>query len=494
MPTENDVDETTESERRPKDVRIADFNEKIEAIVYDEEVLRTHDEWEKVDRAWKSERRFFNEYETEESFESTTELAAEVRIAEKAKDLAHDRASRRGYSLALESGLIEEWDGEKLGHAVKAGSVEELSPEWHELRRGGIGGSALGKILGYHWMSKCGHIIMMDEEEHREGIATLAGEKVAPKEKVTYENSGVIYRGHQWEPVLLAWYANNHNVRVGISKDTWRGHLPYQVINVDGLILGDDGEPVGILECKTASREWVWDSGVPINYRAQVLWYLDATGFDYADVIVKFDTGRMDCFRIYREETIDGTDETPTIPEIYEKVDKLWEDIQLYIKYPGDIIADIPALLEETYTIEDYYLNDEDFDLDLDKINEVLGSNPVYVKSISTLPYKRCEKDFRLLRGLDIDGEIYRMDADNKMRFFHEPISLIASATKNNPDLKGTVVATDTETYHDLIDLYPSLTIVNATALKRSFTLNPAALPFESVSECRNWMNDNIVH
>ena len=247
MPTENDVDETTETERRPKDVRIADFNEKIEAIVYDEEVLRTHDEWEKVDRAWKSERRFFNEYETEESFESTTELAAEVRIAEKAKDLAHDRASRRGYSLALESGLIEEWDGEKLGHAVKAGSVEELSPEWHELRRGGIGGSALGKILGYHWMSKCGHIIMMDEEEHREGIATLAGEKVAPKEKVTYENSGVIYRGHQWEPVLLAWYANNHNVRVGISKDTWRGHLPYQVINVDGLILGDDGEPVLVL-------------------------------------------------------------------------------------------------------------------------------------------------------------------------------------------------------------------------------------------------------
>lgn len=100
---------------------------------------------------------------------------------------------------------------------------------------------------------------------------------------------GATYRGNVWEGQLRNSFAeDNPEYTVYDSAGEYRRiDEPWIVGKFDGVLSDrEDGKPNGILEIKTAKDESKWKNGVPNNYRAQTLYYLEMTGFEYAKVRV----------------------------------------------------------------------------------------------------------------------------------------------------------------------------------------------------------------
>lgn len=150
------------------------------------------------------------------------------------------------------------------------------SPEWHELRATGIGGSEIGTILGLNkwespytlWAKKSG----------------LIADSFEPNEAMEW--------GTRLEPVILDKFETEHP-ELTLLRDvgTWRHpDREWQLANPDALYV-EDGNP-GIVEVKTAQYEDDWVDGPPKHYEAQVQWYLDVFGFDRAKVVALFHGNR----------------------------------------------------------------------------------------------------------------------------------------------------------------------------------------------------------
>lgn len=83
-------------------------------------------------------------------------------------------------------------------------------------------------------------------------------------------------------------------------------------------------DPDGILEVKTGADAENWANGVPLDYRPQVLDYLDATGFQYAHVAVKIDDREYRSYRIAADEPVSGVPGDPTMAESRDKLTDVW--------------------------------------------------------------------------------------------------------------------------------------------------------------------------
>jgi len=157
------------------------------------------------------------------------------------------------------------------------------TPEWHELRSAGIGGSDIAGIVGASpwsspfkiWALKTG--VLSDESGESEAMEW----------------------GTLLEPVIVEKFKRQHpDLTMWASPGTW-AHLerPWQLANPDGIYTKPNGAN-GIFESKTAMYEDGWTvpsegvmgdaEGVPLYYRTQVLWYLDTFGFEEAIVSVLF--------------------------------------------------------------------------------------------------------------------------------------------------------------------------------------------------------------
>lgn len=172
--------------------------------------------------------------------------------------------------------------GDSLGTARRKGSFEPNSPEWHELRASGIGGSEVAAVVGCSpWKS----------------AFTLWAERTKRIDREVVDNESVEW-GTLLEPVIADKFRRNHpELKVYTGNDSWM-HVdrPWQISNPDGVYLRPDGE-YGILEIKTAAYEddwkrWTPENGnewvVPVYYRTQVQWYLQTFGFKFAIVAVLF--------------------------------------------------------------------------------------------------------------------------------------------------------------------------------------------------------------
>ena len=170
---------------------------------------------------------------------------------------------------------------ETLGTARRAGRFEPQSPEWHELRQTGVGGSEVAAVVGCSpWKS----------------AFTLWAERTKKVERERVENDSVEW-GVRLEPVILQKFADNHpEFRLHSDVGSWsHKDRPWQITNPDGIFETADGE-FGILEVKTAAYEddWKeysgreWTYAVPVYYRTQVQWYLQTFGFKKAIVAVLF--------------------------------------------------------------------------------------------------------------------------------------------------------------------------------------------------------------
>jgi len=168
--------------------------------------------------------------------------------------------------------------GDVNGTARRTKSYEQNSPEWHELRATGIGGSEVAAIVGCSpWTS----------------AFTLWAEKTKRIEREQITSEAAEW-GTRLEATIREKFAEAHpELKVYHDKSSWANIArPWQLSNVDGFYEDAVGNK-GIIEIKTAAYEDDWKDSqgnwiVPEYYKTQVQWYLQTFGFDHAWVAVLF--------------------------------------------------------------------------------------------------------------------------------------------------------------------------------------------------------------
>ena len=155
--------------------------------------------------------------------------------------------------------------------AKHLGTFDSNSPEWHELRKGKVGGSLVGTIAGLNkW------------ESAYTAWAKFSG--LIPDE---VPDSAPMEWGRRLETVVLGKFIDEHpDLLVDCEVGTWQSlERPYQIANVDALATEPDGS-LSVIEIKTAKYPDDWANGVPDYYLTQVQWYLNTLGLAKAYVAV----------------------------------------------------------------------------------------------------------------------------------------------------------------------------------------------------------------
>lgn len=453
--------------------------EQIDSLITAPEALQAHTEWEQADAEWKSA------VKSGAPDPEVLYLATALRVARAHKDDVFDTLARRAESLDGVDDVVEDYADTTLGDARQVADVPELSVAWHEMRRFGLGGSSLSEALGFHWKSMPGRLVRMDEHELDQHWVEMAVQKSTPVTEADEPSRGVLFRGHAWERALIARHALVHGVRVGVSKATWGGRMDFQRINTDGILLDEDGRPEGLLEVKTSSRQWTWNNGVPLHYRIQVLWYLYATGLDYADVIVKFDSGQVDTHRIHADETLDGTSWTRTVDTYVPVLTRRWRQLESRRDAPESLWRLSDRLRHEEDSIRSAF-DPATGEVDLD----LLDSTDI-VKAYVASPYERMP-DHEMIHRVDVEGGngVVTTPVAGVSPVFY-PIPVYPETHPLDPALpEGEVLCLDTPTYTHLCRRYGPDGLINMSALRRKMENLPGLSDFASISQCRTWIND----
>ena len=463
----------------------------LEKICFNNDLLSAHEEWERADQEWGDTKKMKNVSDA-----YMLKMTARVRNAFNYKSTLFDEAAYIAYLLSDNLGLCEEYEGNTLGDATIVDDVEEGSLDWLNLRRQGVGGSSLMDTLGFHWKSRPGDPVFMTREQVRDHWEHMALEKCTPIVEKVGKTGGVLFRGHMWEPALIAWYALTNKVRVGVSKATWHGKHPLQVVNVDGLVLDNKGRPMGLLECKTSSREWTWKWGVPMHYRAQVLWYLESFGLDWCDVIVKFDTGFIETYRINRGETIDGTKRTKTVPEYYDWLMDMWNRYVQPAKDNPDSVWDADNILDDKFREMDAVIPEVNINPNFWSI--LSDSNIVRVSLCA--PYDRMDDHFTIATGFETelsDGFIAYEDVSPVYYPVSEEYIFSTPASRDDVPIEDfvrseIVLALDDDTYHYLTDTKDWAQVINLSDVRRLVEMKPNWGSFHTIGDARAWISSHV--
>lgn len=185
---------------------------------------------------------------------------------------------------------------EIVSKATCLGVFESGSPEWHQQRAMGIGGSEVSTICGLNrwesaytlWAKKTGRI---------------SGE---------LKQSEPMYWGSTLESVIIAEFAKrNVGLEIDANPGTWHGDNIWEIANPDAVFRDESGE-FGIVEVKTAAYadDWVLPAegvrgdatGVPRYYLTQVQWYLRIMGFKKAVVVALFSGNKYREFDVVADE------------------------------------------------------------------------------------------------------------------------------------------------------------------------------------------------
>lgn len=496
-PTEEEVKNL---KNQAKEVTRENFVEFIESIASHPCKINAHNQWYKIDDEWKQAKKDYAKKRC--SREDVLALAALTREAYKIKDEVHDFFAYLADEATENLGIIENITGETLGTATKVSEVEELSVDWHNLRRGGIGGSSLSKSLGLHWMSSIGNLKFIEDDELDDLWINMMTDKSTEVIHANVPDHGVLLRGHLWEPALIARFGILNNIRVGVSKATWEGKSPLQRINTDGLILDAQGVPEGLLECKTSSREWTWEKGVPVNYKAQVLWYLQATGLKYAYVLVKFDSGTFDSFKIEADDVLDSVDYRKTIDDILPIMSDRWDSYKHYLDEDIEELWDVNQRLHDEF---EHQVGENDID------DVILDDKFMQVTVHLLAPYDRMPDDFTHVDYVEVSyGTDKNQHTDiiktNLSPVFYERATIDQEATS----VEGDDAAADKidALFSDVLDTEPDTQLIasdnatydflnamgfesmNASALRRINDVAPGREDFSSHNEAYVWLKD----
>lgn len=230
--------------------------------------------------------------------------------------------------------------------ATLLGTFEPGTDEWAAARADGLGGSEIAAVMGLSpfespfslWHRKAGLAVPVADNDQ-------------------------MYWGRLLEEPISGEFARRHPEHRMRRSGTWRNrHRPYQIATPDRLL--DDGE---LLEAKTARLDDGWgDEGtdeIPVYYRAQCLWYLDAleakrchlavliAGSEYREYVVTYDRAEaavmrqaavefLRTVRAGQRPPIDGHDQT------YQVVRELHLDIEpIKVELPAAVAVPYLAAL-----------------------------------------------------------------------------------------------------------------------------------------------------
>lgn len=189
--------------------------------------------------------------------------------------------------------------------------------EWHRLRREGVGGSDVAKIMGF---SKYGSPL------------EVWLEKTGRTEPADLSDNQAVEWGNRLEDVVARKFAEDHPEYIVRNRDgrgRWETLVsktrPWAHANLDRNLygVGEDGKRDGrryLLEVKTCSayRAEDWEDGVPDYYLTQVTHYLGVTGYEGAWVAVLIGGQEYREFYVERDED--------DIRAVQEAVDAFWHD------------------------------------------------------------------------------------------------------------------------------------------------------------------------
>ena len=145
--------------------------------------------------------------------------------------------------------------------------------EWLRWRQRGIGGSDAGAILGINTHKRAEQVFE---------------EKLDPQ-PIERSNDAMRF-GTVFEPYVMELLSEHYPEAQLAAGDPWgtiqSEERPWQLANIDGLLL-QDRQPAGVgLEIKTcsASMHRLWRVGVPAAYFAQVQHYMSVLGWERFDL------------------------------------------------------------------------------------------------------------------------------------------------------------------------------------------------------------------
>ena len=193
---------------------------------------------------------------------------------------------------------------------LSTAAQEEDEQEWLMNRTKGVGGSDVGAICGVNKYSSARQIYLKKTGQFQDSENEFSE---AALERMHF--------GHMLEPIVANEYARRTGNKVVVAPATLtHKDYPWAIANIDRLIVGDDGIPYGILECKTASEfmDDAWAEGeVPISYIYQLNWYLWITGLKYGAIACLVGGNKFYHYEVWRNDQLLLEDIVPT-------VDKFW--------------------------------------------------------------------------------------------------------------------------------------------------------------------------
>jgi putative phage-type endonuclease len=181
------------------------------------------------------------------------------------------------YPLSMTENIDDKAQKLQITAAHCVGNFDSSQPEWHELRKGKIGGSMVGTIAGLNkWES-----------------AVTAFYKFTGQIGDSVPDSPAMEWGRRLESVVVDKFEDNHpELVVHREVGTWiNNKRDFMLANPDALLERDGS--LGVLEIKTAryADDWVDSNGewrVPPYYETQVQWYLATLGLEWGYVAVLF--------------------------------------------------------------------------------------------------------------------------------------------------------------------------------------------------------------
>lgn len=145
-----------------------------------------------------------------------------------------------------------------------ASTLDMPHDEWLKLRKGGIGGSDIGAIMGVNpWSS----------------VFSVFIDKTTDYVKDLSDNDAV-YFGNVLEDVVAKEFEKRSGKKVAkLNAILQSTETPFAYANIDRRIVGENAG----LECKTTNafnaNEWK-DGEIPASYICQCQWYMYVTGFE----------------------------------------------------------------------------------------------------------------------------------------------------------------------------------------------------------------------
>lgn len=227
-------------------------------------------------------------------------------------------------------------DEKNIGNAVRGTTLTPNSTEWLEARFNAVGGSDVGVLVVMDFKDE-DEIVYFDraamEKVEKSKAEMPDDETIAQKKWLSFDKKGgALYRGTVWEDRSRDKFVEDHpEMTVYNTKDQYYNpDRPWQQVNFDG-VLSDraDKKPNGVLELKTGNDPDKWNDGPPLNYRAQVLYYLNSTKMDYAVIGVTLNDGAQKYFRIEANDPVaPGKYDKPMESYINERVEPWFNDIK----------------------------------------------------------------------------------------------------------------------------------------------------------------------